>query len=118
MSTFDKYKTIQNMKTKPEFTEVIKTMNDYSAEGFLTKAKHLLAQRGQDYDSEGGERSAGRVAAAFNGIKGKEVVSASDIWMILVLLKMVRQETSPDYHPDSAEDQVTYSALMAEELAK
>ncbi len=88
-----------------------------SAQNFLEQAKATMDERGKTYDSEEGERSAAKVANAFNAIKGQHIVSAADIWEIQILLKLVRQEISPTYHEDSALDAVAYTALMAEELA-
>lgn len=74
-----------------------------------------MTERGKDYDKEE-ERSANKTAKAFNAITGFEL-KASDVWLLLQLLKDVRQYSSPNYHADSAEDGVAYSALKAESLA-
>lgn len=85
-----------------------------TAEAFLIKASTLMAQRGKDYDKDK-ERSADKTATAFNAITGYNL-KASDVWLILQVLKDVRQHSSPTYHSDSAEDGVAYSALKAEAL--
>lgn len=84
-----------------------------TATGFLDKAKALLAQRGKDYDSPEGERSMGKTIAAFNAITGRGL-EETDGWLLMALLKMVRQETSAGFHADSAKDLIAYAALAAE----
>lgn len=83
---------------------------------FLGHAGSLMNQRGETYDQPQGERSAAATACAFNAITGHEL-SETDVWLMLLLLKLVRQEHSPCFHRDSAEDSVAYSALYAESLA-
>lgn len=83
---------------------------------FLQNAIDLEKQRGKDYDSPDGERSAARIAEAFNAITGHDLTE-SEVWLILTLLKQVRQWSNTAFHRDSAEDQVTYTALMSESLA-
>ena len=84
---------------------------------FLTKAAALIAQRGQQYDQIEGERSMGKTVAAFNAITGMSLTE-SEGWLLVQLLKDVRQWSTPNYHQDSAEDCVAYAALKAEALAK
>lgn len=84
-----------------------------TAEQFLHQAAELMARRGQQYDKPGGERSAPKIAKAYNAITGRDL-AASDIWLILLLLKAVRQHQGAAFHPDSAEDLVAYAALLAE----
>lgn len=86
------------------------------AEQFLSKAKKLMEERGKTYDSAEGERSASKTADAFNAITGHSL-SESDVWLMLLLLKQVRQWSKEEYHADSAEDSVSYAALLAESLA-
>lgn len=88
-----------------------------TAHDFLAKAAELMAQRGQTYDQPTGERSMGKTVIAFNAITGQNLTEA-DGWLLLQLLKDVRQWSREEYHADSAEDGVTYSALKAEALAK
>ena len=82
---------------------------------FLQDSMHTLEQRGKDYDQQDGERSMGKTVIAFNAITGKQLTEAEG-WLLLQLLKDVRQWTSPSYHHDSALDCVAYSALKAEAL--
>ena len=84
---------------------------------FLAKAATLIAQRGQQYDQLEGERSMGKTVTAFNAITGMSLTE-SEGWLLVQLLKDVRQWSTPNYHQDSAEDCVAYAALKAEALAK
>lgn len=85
---------------------------------FLSKALSLLEERGKDYDQPEGERSMGKTVIAFNAITGHNL-KESDGWLILQLLKDVRQNQNRDsYHADSAEDCISYAALKAEALAE
>ena len=93
-------------------------MNNSTPAGlFLAKAAALIAQRGQQYDQLEGERSMGKTVTAFNAITGMSLTE-SEGWLLVQLLKDVRQWSTPNYHQDSAEDCVAYAALKAEALAK
>lgn len=81
---------------------------------FLEDAADLLSQRGQQYDGLK-ERSMGKTIACFNLITGHEL-KESEGWLLMQLLKDVRQWTKEDYHHDSALDCIAYSALKAEAL--
>jgi hypothetical protein len=87
-----------------------------NAQDFIDVASNTLWARGKDYDQPTGERSAGKVAVAFNAIAGKDLAEAH-IWLILQLVKDVRQFTGK-YHEDSAIDCIAYSALKAEALVR
>lgn len=76
-----------------------------------------VKDRASTYDQSNGERSAGRTATAFNAITGKDLTE-SDVWLLLQLLKDVRQWSKEDYHQDSAEDCIAYAALKAESLER
>ena len=92
---------------------IIKTKQ---ATDFLSKALELLQERGKDYDQPQGERSMGKTVQAFNAITG-HTLKESEGWLLLQLLKDVRQWSNPDsYHADSAEDCISYAALKAEAL--
>ncbi len=43
-------------------------------------------------------------------------ITESEVWLLLQLLKDVRQWSREDYHQDSAEDCIAYAALKAESL--
>lgn len=87
------------------------------AYGTLNAAMSLLSSRGEQYDSPGGERSMGQAVTAFNAITGRDLAEAEG-WLLLQVLKDVRQWQRPKYHQDSAHDCVAYAALKAEALAK
>lgn len=94
-----------------EFTPITSTQD------FLRVAGDTIGQRGTDYDKPEGERSAGAVATAFNAITKREITE-SEVWLILQLVKDVRQWQNPyRFHQDSAVDCVAYAALKAESLA-
>lgn len=76
-----------------------------------------VKDRASTYDQSNGERSARKTAAAFNAITGKDLTE-SDVWLLLQLLKDVRQWSKEDYHQDSAEDCIAYAALKAESLER
>ena len=91
--------------------------NDHlTANAFLSESASIMAQRGKQYDAATGERSMGATVTAFNAITGNNLTE-SDGWLLMQILKDVRQWQKPDYHHDSALDCVSYAALKAESLA-
>lgn len=78
--------------------------------------KHIR-ERASTYDQPTGERSAAKTAMAFNAITGKDIAE-SEVWLLLQLLKDVRQWSRKEYHQDSAEDCIAYAALKAESLER
>ena len=81
---------------------------------FLQSAIDVQKERGAQYDKPSGERSMGATVAAFNCITGNNL-KEQDGWMLLGLLKLVRQSQNPEkYHHDSALDFVAYASLYAE----
>lgn len=81
---------------------------------FLQLAMDVQKERGEQYDKPSGERSMGATVRAFNAITG-HMLEESDGWMLLGLLKLVRQAQNPEkYHHDSALDFVAYASLYAE----
>lgn len=86
-----------------------------SAADYLGKAQALMIERGKQYDKPEGERSMGKAVMAFNAITGRNI-RESEGWLLLQILKDVRQRQSPAFHADSAEDCVAYAALKAEAL--
>lgn len=81
---------------------------------FLQAAIDVQAERGKQYDKPTGERSMAATVSAFNCITGS-MLEESDGWMLLGLLKLVRQSQNPEqYHHDSALDFVAYASLYAE----
>lgn len=79
----------------------------------LERASRLLRQRGQQYDQPEGERSMGRTVSAFNAVTGHTLTEAQG-WLLMALLKMVRDNQRPAPHQDSCEDLVAYCALYGE----
>jgi len=92
-------------------------MEQKTALSFLCNAGEIMKERGKQYDAEDGERSMGKTVAAFNSITGRDL-SESDGWLLMLILKQVRQWQTDDFHEDSAIDSVSYAALLAESLAK
>ena len=88
-----------------------------TASMLLGQARELLDQRARDYDKPEGERSMGKVAQLFNlatDRTGDRAVSESEAWLVMALLKIVRDRSTPHGHKDSLEDLVSYSALYGE----
>ncbi len=79
----------------------------------LFRAADIMEARGKQYDKEGGERSMGKTVAAFNIITGRDL-QESEGWLLLQLLKDVRDRQTVAAHTDSLEDCVAYAALKAE----
>lgn len=88
-----------------------------TAQDFLRVADGTLSARGQTYDSPAGERSMAKAVSAFNMITGQSLTPAEG-WLLLQVLKDVRQWSRAEYHEDSALDAVAYAALKAEALAE
>lgn len=85
-----------------------------NAAKILSQASELMAERGKQYDKPEGERSMAACVSAFNAITGR-ALTESEGWLIMALLKMVRQWQNPDkVHTDSLLDGVAYMALLAE----
>lgn len=90
---------------------------DNTAGGFLRRAAEIMAERGKQYDQEGGERSMGKTVTMFNACTGHNLTEAEG-WLLMECLKNVRQWQRPGFHQDSADDGVAYAALKAEALAR
>lgn len=85
------------------------------ASEFLLRAAEIMEERGKQYDKADGERSMGKCVAAFNAVTGRDLTEAEG-WLLLQILKDVRQWQRPGFHRDSAEDCIAYAALKAEAL--
>lgn len=79
----------------------------------LTRSAEIMAERAKQYDSPQGERSMGKAVAAFNAITGQSLSEANG-WLLMALLKMVRDNTTQAPHEDSLHDLVAYGALYGE----
>jgi len=88
-----------------------------SAQFYLNDAAKIMRERGKQYDSHSGERSMEQTVIAFNVITGKDI-SEAEGWLFMQILKDVRQWKKQEFHEDSAQDGIAYSALKAEALAK
>jgi len=98
--------------------------NGNTGEHYKMKSTDLLSacaavqsERAKQYDASGtGERSFKAAADAFNALTGHEL-KGSDVCLLLVCLKAVRQYSNPArVHDDSVLDLVSYSALWGEEI--
>ncbi len=87
-----------------------------TAQTILDSAGKIMQARGKQYDCPNGERSMAAAITAFNAITRYSLAEA-DGWLLLQILKDVRQWRSLEYHRDSAEDCVAYAALKAEALS-
>lgn len=92
-------------------------MTSRTATQIVEAACKHMKDRASTYDQEQGERSMFRCVQAFNTITGHHL-SESEGWLLLQLLKDVRQWSRTEYHQDSAEDCIAYAALKAEALEK
>ena len=79
----------------------------------LTRSAEIMAERAKQYDSPQGERSMGKAVAAFNAVTGQSLSEANG-WLLMALLKMVRDNTTDKPHADSINDLVAYGALYGE----
>ena len=84
-----------------------------TAQGLLSKARDHMLDRAATYDKPEGERSMGRAVEAFNAITGRDL-EESEGWLMLQVLKDVRDRQTREPHVDSLEDCIAYAALKAE----
>lgn len=98
-----------------EIQDVKASAKASTAADYLGKAQALMIERGKQYDKPEGERSMGKAVMAFNAITGRNI-RESEGWLLLQILKDVRQWQNPAFHAGSAEDCVAYAALKAEAL--
>lgn len=106
-------KIIQAVRNK---ASVEKPQSRSAGEIADTALEHIK-DRAVTYDQPSGERSAAKTAKAFNAITGKDLTEG-EVWLILQLVKDVRQWSRATYHKDSAEDCIAYAALKAEALER
>lgn len=85
-----------------------------TASGLLGEARRHMEDRARTYDTPGGERSMGKAVQALNAILGREALTESEGWLLMQLLKDVRDRQRAAAHRDSLEDGIAYSALKAE----
>lgn len=87
--------------------------NPTKAQDLLHRAASLMDERGKQYDKPQGERSMQAAVAAFNAISGYSLTEA-DGFLLMALLKMVRDQQRETPHRDSIEDLVAYASLYGE----
>lgn len=85
-----------------------------TAPELLGAAFNHMRDRAKTYDSPQGERSMGRAVDALNAILGRQAITESEGWLLMQLLKDVRDRQRVDAHADSLEDGIAYAALKAE----
>ena len=95
-------------------TVQVDALNARSAPDILDAAAGHMRDRAATYDQPGGERSMGRAVAALNAVLGRQALTESEGWLLLQLLKDVRDRQRTEPHRDSLEDAVAYAALKAE----
>ena len=86
----------------------------FDALEMLNRAAQHMKDRAATYDQPTGERSMGRAVAALNAILGRDALTESEGWLLLQVLKDVRDRQHPRPHQDSLEDAIAYAALKAE----
>ena len=84
-----------------------------TAADLLGKAAGHMAARAATYDQPGGERSMGKTVSIFNIFTGHNLTE-SEGWLLMQVLKDVRDRQRAEPHADSLEDGIAYSALKAE----
>jgi len=108
--------TLHNSASEPD-APVQETVQELlhvnTAPYLLEKASEHMKERGRQYDRPAGERSMGRAVQAFNAITGQSL-SESEGWLLLQVLKDVRDRQRGSPHRDSLEDCIAYAALKAE----
>lgn len=88
-----------------------------SAQALLNKAADIMQSRASTYDKPEGERSMAATVAAFNTITGQSLTEAHG-WLLMAVLKMVRDNQRTEPHVDSVEDFVAYASLYGEARLK
>lgn len=86
---------------------------EVTASSLLNKADRIMRDRAATYDKPEGERSMGATVTAFNAVTGLELTEAQG-WLLLALLKIVRDNQRDAPHVDSVEDFVAYASLYGE----
>lgn len=83
------------------------------AQDLLHRAASLMDERGKQYDQRSGERSMQATVTAFNAITGYGLTEA-DGFLLMAILKMVRDQSREMPHRDSIDDLVAYASLYGE----
>ncbi len=109
-------KVEEHMWIKDE-TQPEKERPDITAQQLLNKAADIMQSRAATYDKPEGERSMGATVTAFNTVTGLNLTEAHG-WLLMALLKMVRDNQRSAPHVDSCEDFVAYASLYGEARLK
>lgn len=83
------------------------------AQDLLHRAASLMDERGKQYDQRSGERSMQATVMAFNAISG-HCLTEADGFLLMAILKMVRDQSREKPHRDSLDDLVAYASLYGE----
>jgi hypothetical protein len=83
------------------------------AQDLLHRAADLMDERGKQYDQRSGERSMQATVTAFNAIAGYHLTEAEG-FLLMAILKMVRDQSRETPHRDSIDDLVAYASLYGE----
>jgi len=83
------------------------------AQDLLHRAASLMDERGKQYGQRSGERSMQATVTAFNAITGYGLTEA-DGFLLMAILKMVRDQSRETPHRDSLDDLVAYASLYGE----
>ena len=97
-------------------TATLPTMQ-ITAPQLLNKAASIMESRAATYDKPEGERSMAATVTAFNAITGQKLTEAHG-WLLMAVLKLVRDNQRIEPHTDSCEDLVAYSSLYGEARLK
>jgi len=84
-----------------------------TAQQLLNKAQTHMQARAATYDKPEGERSMAATVTAYNAITGHSLTEANG-WLLMSVLKMVRDNQRKEAHVDSVEDLVAYASLYGE----
>ena len=87
------------------------------ADALLHKAAEIMTERAKQYDQPEGERSMKSAVAAWNAITGVGITEAQG-WLLMAVLKMVRDNQRETPHKDSIDDLVAYASLYGEARLK
>lgn len=87
--------------------------NPTKAQDLLHRAASLMDERGKQYDQRSGERSMQATVTAFNAITGYGLTE-SEGFLLMAILKMVRDQSRETPHRDSIDDLVAYASLYGE----
>lgn len=88
-----------------------------TAPQLLNKAATIMQSRAATYDKPEGERSMAATVTAFNTVTGHSLTEAHG-WLLMAILKMVRDNQRSAPHVDSCEDLVAYASLYGEARLK